>query len=176
MCIQYQIIIITGGCGWPWARQSPVLLCDVCGMLAQFPISNFSVHVMVTCIATMEPVLPFQNVPYDKSVEDTGDISNMSAEEYFSWVRDQSSKMPAFFRASDDVLSSIAMVGHTNTPAMFPMILEIPECPESLLPSANWEREVIHSFSELRSVCALIEQRLDIDVLYIHSTDYLYKK
>lgn len=35
----------------------------------------------------MEQALPLDDVLFDPSVEETGDISNMTAEEYLSWVR-----------------------------------------------------------------------------------------
>jgi hypothetical protein len=35
----------------------------------------------------MEPALPVEFVPYDVNVESTGDISNMDAAQYLSWVR-----------------------------------------------------------------------------------------
>jgi hypothetical protein len=35
----------------------------------------------------MDPVLPVENVPFDETVEITGDISNMTVEQYMSWVR-----------------------------------------------------------------------------------------
>lgn len=100
----------------------------------------------------MEQVLPFDNVPYDKSVDITGDISQMTAEQYFSWVRDQSVRMPNVFRASEETIASINISQPVKT---IPELEEIPECPVDLLPSIPWERDMIHSFSELRSVSKL---------------------
>ena len=42
--------------------------------------------------------LPVEDVEYDHSVEETGDISNMTPEQYLAWVRDQASKLPAVLK------------------------------------------------------------------------------
>jgi hypothetical protein len=97
----------------------------------------------------MEQVLPFENVPYDETVNLTNDISHMSAEQYLSWVRDQSAKMPKVFRATEEKIASISMAPSNNILHIFE---DIPECPVDMLPSLEWERTMIHSFSELRSV------------------------
>ena len=43
----------------------------------------------------MEPALPLDYVEFDPHVEHTGDISEMSAEQYLSWVRTQASSLPS---------------------------------------------------------------------------------
>jgi hypothetical protein len=43
----------------------------------------------------MEPALPLDYVEFDPHVEHTGDISDMSAEQYLSWVRSQASNLPS---------------------------------------------------------------------------------
>jgi hypothetical protein len=35
----------------------------------------------------MDPVLPVAFTPYDEAVEVTGDVSNMTVDQYMSWVR-----------------------------------------------------------------------------------------
>lgn len=35
----------------------------------------------------MDPVLPLELIPFDETVELTGDVSQMSVEQYMSWVR-----------------------------------------------------------------------------------------
>jgi hypothetical protein len=43
----------------------------------------------------MEQALPIKFVDYDLSVEETGDISQMSAEQYLSWVSQQANNLPS---------------------------------------------------------------------------------
>ena len=98
----------------------------------------------------MERVLPLDEyVAFDSSVEDTGDISNMTAEQYLSWVRFQAQELPDVFRAEID--SSLYAGRQTK---YMPHIEQVVECPEHLLPSAGWERDVISSFSDLRALLA----------------------
>lgn len=42
----------------------------------------------------MDPVLPVFDVAFDPNVEETNDISDMSVEEYLSWVRHQAKALP----------------------------------------------------------------------------------
>ncbi len=96
----------------------------------------------------METALPVENVPYDHSVEETGDVSEMTAEEYLSWVRDQSARMPAFFRMVTEPSSSSS----SQQTQYMPHVPDIPTCPVELLPAVEWERNMIHDFSQLRMV------------------------
>ena len=89
------------------------------------------------------------NVPFDSSVEDTGDITNMTAEQYLSWVRRQACELPDVFIAKVD--SSLYAGRQTK---YMPQIEEVVACPERLLPSASWERDVISAFSDLRALLA----------------------
>jgi hypothetical protein len=98
----------------------------------------------------MDQVLPIQDVPYDESVEVTGDVSALSAEEYLSWVRAQSQRMPNVFRASEQVIASVASSSTAMT--AMPVIEDISQCSVDLLPSIEWERDMIHDFSQLRAV------------------------
>ena len=88
-------------------------------------------------------------VAFDSSVEDTGDISNMTAEQYLSWVRFQANELPDVFTANVD--STIYAGRQTK---YMPEIEEVCTCPEHLLPSAEWERDVISAFSDLRALLA----------------------
>jgi hypothetical protein len=98
----------------------------------------------------MERALPMDEyIPFDSSVEETGDISNMTAEQYLSWVRYQANELPDVFRA--DVDSSKYVDKQTK---YMPNIEDIVVCHEDLLPSAEWERDVISAFSDLRSLLA----------------------
>lgn len=96
----------------------------------------------------MEKALPVTDyVAFDSSVEVTGDISNMTAEQYLSWVRYQADELPDVFTA--DVDSSLYTGLQTK---YMPDIEEVHSCPEHLLPSVEWERDVISAFSELRAL------------------------
>lgn len=98
----------------------------------------------------MERALPMDEyIPFDSSVEETGDISNMTAEQYLSWVRYQANELPDVFRANVD---SSKYVGKQTK--YMPDIEDIVVCHEDLLPSAEWERDVISAFSDLRSLLA----------------------
>ena len=98
----------------------------------------------------MERALPVMDyVAFDSSVEDTGDISNMTAEQYLSWVRRQACELPDVFIAKVD--SSLYAGRQTK---YMPDIEEVVACPERFLPSAEWERDVISAFSDLRALLA----------------------
>ena len=100
--------------------------------------------------SAMERALPIDEfVPFDSSVEDTGDISNMTAEQYLSWVRFQANEMPDVFRAA---VNSSLYVGRQTK--YMPDIEHVAVCPEHLLPSTEWERDVISAFSDLRELLA----------------------
>ena len=43
----------------------------------------------------MEAAIPVEFAEYDPTVEETGDISLMSADQYLSWVRKQAETLPA---------------------------------------------------------------------------------
>ena len=93
----------------------------------------------------MEQVLPFKKVTYDHSVEQTGDISNMSAEEYISWVRDQAASLPDVTRADVDL--SLYSTSRTNC---IPFVEDAYLCSEDMLPSEDWENDCVKDFSDLR--------------------------
>lgn len=92
----------------------------------------------------MEPCLPVEFVQFDETVEITGDVSQMSAEQYLSWVRSQSSRLPSVFRATNVIASASPQT------AYMPTINSVSLCPVEYLPSRDWERETLHQFSELR--------------------------
>lgn len=93
----------------------------------------------------MEQVLPFKKVAYDYSVTQTGDVSNMSAEEYISWVRDQAESLPDVTRVDID-LSTFS----TNRTNYIPVVDDACLCSEKLLPSEEWENDCVKDFSDLR--------------------------
>ena len=98
----------------------------------------------------MERVLPvIDHVAFDSSFEETGDITNMTAEQYLSWVRRQACELPDVFIAKVD--SSLYAGRQTK---YMPEIEDVVACPERLLPSAEWERDVISAFSDLRALLA----------------------
>eukprot|EP01035_Chromulina_nebulosa_P030520 gene30520-40551_t len=93
----------------------------------------------------MEPALPVDYVEFDPHVEHTGDISEMSAEQYLSWVRSQASNLPSVVRVEIDCSKYLS-----KQTAYMPTVVDIPPCPEEFVPAEDWIRSVIHSFSELR--------------------------
>ena len=116
----------------------------------------------------LSQALPVVMVPFDESVEVTGDVSNMSFEQYMSWVRTQANRMPKVFRIDE---SKSKIKGNTSMDSSkegtssiktkpvdshllnyMPVIEEIKPCPIEFIPSQDWQREVVHQFSELRLV------------------------
>lgn len=68
---------------------------------------------------------------------------------YTQWSRTQSSRLPTVFRATH-----IASEPHP-TPQQtkyMPTVASIASCPESYLPSREWERDTLYTFSQLRLV------------------------
>ena len=93
----------------------------------------------------MEQALPLDFESYDPQIEITGDISSLTAEQYLSWVRKQAENLPGVVRAQ---LNSTEIL-NIQSPYM-PEIDDIPSCPIEFIPSEEWIRDIIHSFSELR--------------------------
>lgn len=93
----------------------------------------------------MDAVLPVPFVDFDHNVYENGDISQMSCEQYMSWVRHQAENMPTVFRADID---TSAFEGR-QTPYM-PRVDGISPCPEAFLPHIEWTNNALFEFSELR--------------------------
>mmetsp|Transcript_7823 Transcript_7823/g.11689 ORF Transcript_7823/g.11689 Transcript_7823/m.11689 type:complete len:397 (+) Transcript_7823:1-1191(+) len=93
----------------------------------------------------MEAAIPVEYVEYDPTVEETGDISLMSADQYLSWVRKQAENLPAVVRADIDCNQYLG-----RQTFYMPSIEEISPCPEEYLPDESWIRSTVHAFSELR--------------------------
>ena len=102
----------------------------------------------------MEPALPLDDgVAFDPSVETTGDISNMTVEQYMAWVRYQANALPLVSRADID---SSSYAGKQTQ--YMPKVETVATCPEQYLPKPDWERDVIATFSELRSMMARLAE------------------
>ena len=104
---------------------------------------------------TMEPALPIDDdgVTFDPSVETTGDISNMTVEQYMAWVRYQANALPLVTRADID---SSSYAGKQTQ--YMPKVEMVASCPEQYLPKPDWERDVIATFSELRAMMARLAE------------------
>ena len=98
----------------------------------------------------MEAVLPVNVVTFDEEAAASGNVSMMSADEYLSWVRHQADQLPGITRADIDISAY-----NVNQTKYMPSIDPIPTCPSDLLPSSQWENNLLHEFSELR---CLLEQ------------------
>jgi survival of motor neuron protein-interacting protein 1 len=104
----------------------------------------------------MEVALPLESVDFDKSVEATGDISNMTAEEYLSWVRYQSEQLPLVSRAEIDV----SVYAHKQTPYMPVVESILSECGDKdSLPAAEWQHAMLNKFSELRNLFEVLQSQ-----------------
>ena len=93
----------------------------------------------------MEAVLPVKSVKYDEKAAAAGDVSLMSADEYLSWVKHQAEQLPSVTRANIDIAAY-----NTNQTKYMPSIDPIPTCSLDLLPSVQWETNLLHEFSQLR--------------------------
>ena len=102
----------------------------------------------------MEPALPIdEEVTFDPSVETTGDISNMTVEQYMAWVRYQANALPLVTRVDIDPSSYAG-----KQTQYMPKVEMVASCPEQYLPKPDWERDVIATFSELRSMMARLAE------------------
>jgi hypothetical protein len=73
----------------------------------------------------------------------------MTAEQYLAWVHFEASKLPDVFRAEVD-----ESLYHGKQTKYMPEVEDVADCPEFLLPSQDWEREVVAAFSDLRALLA----------------------
>eukprot|EP00605_Chrysophyceae_sp_TOSAG23-4_P000925 GSChrysophyteH1.ASY1.ANO1.1024.1 assembled CDS len=99
----------------------------------------------------MEPVLPVPEVDFASAVStvmETGDISEMTAEQYMAWVRHEAEDLPPVVRADLDQSKVVEQSKY------MPDIECIEPCPEHFQPSNEWVKDVMFSFSELRGVLA----------------------
>ena len=95
----------------------------------------------------MENCLPLEKCFYNKEIAETGDYSSFTAEQYLSFVRDQSEKMPTVSRA--DIDSS----NFKNNQTVYSPEISTPEnCREEFLPSSEWEESILNDFQNLRNV------------------------
>jgi hypothetical protein len=84
---------------------------------------------------------------YDVAKAQLGDFSDMSAEQYLSFVRDQADNMPVVARAEVDVTQF-----EGKQTKYMPEISSIVPCSEDLLPHYDWEQSVLSDFVSLREV------------------------
>ena len=101
----------------------------------------------------MEQALPLDDVEFDMNVEATGDVTNMTAESYLSWVRYQANQLPLVSRANIDT----SMYSGNQT-AYMPRLEQIPRSKDDVLPAHDWIDSLLKSFSDLRLVIASLKQ------------------
>jgi hypothetical protein len=98
----------------------------------------------------MEVALPIdESIEFEVGVDYNNDVSSMTAEQYLAWVHHEASNLPDVFRV--DVDQSLYRDRQTK---YVPDIEEVSACPDFLLPSQEWEKDVIVAFSELRALLA----------------------
>lgn len=95
----------------------------------------------------MEKALPLELVAFDSAKAESGDISDMSAEEYLSWVKHQADNLPLVSRVEIDRTKSASK---PQTKLIHESVLLSSRCPNKHLPNEQWERDILFSFSELR--------------------------
>ena len=91
--------------------------------------------------------LPIATCEYDLYKAESGDFSEMTAEQYLSYVRDQARKLPAVTRVDVDM----SQFAGRQTKYM-PEISSIEKCAMNLLPLRDWEQTVLEDFRGLREV------------------------
>ena len=100
----------------------------------------------------MDAVLPVPKVAFDVAAAESGDLSNMTAEQYMAWVHKQAEALPSVVRAEVDTSK------YAKQTKYMPVLDEIASCPEHLQPTEEWVCEVLYAFSELRQTLALLAE------------------
>jgi hypothetical protein len=98
----------------------------------------------------MDAVLPVPKVAFDVAAAESGDLSNMTAEQYMAWVHKQAEALPSVVRAEVDTSK------YAKQTKYMPVLDEIASCPEHLQPTEEWVCEVLYAFSELRQTLARV--------------------
>ena len=100
----------------------------------------------------MEAVLPVSKVAFDAAAAESGDVSNMTAEQYMSWVRAQAEGLPSVVRVDLEASK------HVEQSKYMPEIQDICPCPAHMQPADNWVYDVIYGFSELRGIISTLAE------------------
>jgi hypothetical protein len=87
-------------------------------------------------------VLPVANVPFDEDKARVGDLDDMSAEEWMSYVRYEAAQLPSVSRADMDPRHCVGK----QTPYM-PVIEAVSQCHPDALASREWEEAVLKNFA-----------------------------
>jgi hypothetical protein len=94
----------------------------------------------------IKKVLPVVPVAFDKELCEKGELSQISAEQWLSFVRSQTASLPDVVVASSLDMNQFAGQ-QTN---YVPQVESVVECPERrLLPSREWEMAVMDSFGTM---------------------------
>lgn len=105
--------------------------------------------------------LPTVACEYDLAKAESGDFSEMTAEQYLSYVRDQAGKMPVVTRVDVD----LTQFEGKQTKYM-PDLSSIEKCAYSLLPSPDWEETVLEDFRGLREVTTAQSHNMKVALSY----------
>lgn len=93
----------------------------------------------------MQGSLPVaENVTYDSKGFTFGDLSEMNADQYLSWVREEAERLGPV-----SVAEGITDRSSQQSKYM-PQLDEIASCAQDLIPDDQWVQEAIYTFSELR--------------------------
>ena len=87
--------------------------------------------------------LPVPKVKYNRQLAET-DVSNLTAEQYMAWVREEADELPSVVRVE------VECENFSRQTKYMPEIDAIEECPEHLQPTEDWVCDVLYAFSELR--------------------------
>ena len=87
-----------------------------------------------------------KHTTYDQAQAMRGDVSEMSVEQYMSFVRDEAQSLPLVGRV-EHVEETIQ---HHQQSLYMPTVEKVDECDPTFLPDEVWVSETLYTFSELR--------------------------
>ena len=87
-----------------------------------------------------------KHTTYDQAQAMRGDVSEMSVEQYMSFVRDEAQSLPLVGRV-EHVEETIQ---HHQQSLYMPTVEKVDECDPTFLPDEEWVSETLYTFSELR--------------------------
>ncbi len=106
----------------------------------------------------VHPQLPLTHTDYDLGKAQRGEFSELSAEQYLSYVRDQAGRLPVIIKA-DNV--DVSQYTGKQTKYM-PDISSIQTCADEHLPSKYWEQSVLENFKNLRQTVQSIKSSTEV--------------
>ena len=93
----------------------------------------------------MQGSLPVaENVPYDSNIFTAGNLNDINADQYLSWVREEAQRLGPV-----SVAEGIEDTSSKQSKYM-PQIDDIASCAQDLIPNDQWVQSSMYTFSEMR--------------------------